>query len=70
MGTALLCAPQVESSPHRVGLLGDENLAVLGGGRPVVTIHRQKDFGDRGSRPSTAGVGHTGYLMFGRNKQM
>jgi tRNA (adenine57-N1/adenine58-N1)-methyltransferase len=24
------------------------------------------DFDDRGSRPSTAGVGHTGYLVFAR----
>jgi tRNA (adenine57-N1/adenine58-N1)-methyltransferase len=31
------------------------------------TIQRRMDFGDRGSRPSTAGVGHTGYLLFARN---
>jgi tRNA (adenine57-N1/adenine58-N1)-methyltransferase len=31
------------------------------------TIQRRMDFGDRGSRPSTAGVGHTGYLLFGRH---
>ncbi|WP_142856922.1 tRNA (adenine-N1)-methyltransferase [Salinigranum halophilum] len=31
------------------------------------TIQRRMDFGERGSRPSTAGVGHTGYLLFGRN---
>ena len=30
------------------------------------TIQRRMDFGDRGSRPSTAGVGHTGYLLFAR----
>ncbi len=30
------------------------------------TIQRRMDFGDRGSRPSTAGVGHTGYLTFAR----
>jgi tRNA (adenine57-N1/adenine58-N1)-methyltransferase len=24
------------------------------------------DFDERGSRPQTAGVGHTGYLMIGR----
>jgi len=30
------------------------------------TIQREMDFGDRGSRPSTAGVGHTGYLTFAR----
>jgi tRNA (adenine57-N1/adenine58-N1)-methyltransferase len=31
------------------------------------TIQRRMDFGERGSRPSTAGVGHTGYLLFGRH---
>lgn len=31
------------------------------------TIQREMDFEDRGSRPSTAGVGHTGYLTFARN---
>jgi tRNA (adenine57-N1/adenine58-N1)-methyltransferase len=30
------------------------------------TIQRQMDFDERGSRPSTAGVGHTGYLTFAR----
>ena len=31
------------------------------------TIQREMDFDDRGSRPSTRGVGHTGYLIFARN---
>ncbi|MBS3761310.1 methyltransferase domain-containing protein [Halodesulfurarchaeum sp.] len=30
------------------------------------TIQRRMDFDDRGSRPQTAGVGHTGYLTIGR----
>ena len=30
------------------------------------TIPREMDFGERGSRPSTAGVGHTGYLTVAR----
>ncbi|WP_418279939.1 tRNA (adenine-N1)-methyltransferase [Halorubrum sp. DTA98] len=30
------------------------------------TISREMDFSDRGSRPATAGVGHTGYLVFAR----
>ena len=30
------------------------------------TIQREMEFGERGSRPSTAGVGHTGYLTFAR----
>jgi len=32
------------------------------------TIQRRMDFDERGSRPSTAGVGHTGYLTFARNE--
>jgi tRNA (adenine57-N1/adenine58-N1)-methyltransferase len=32
------------------------------------TIQRRMDVGDRGTRPSTAGVGHTGYLTFARNE--
>ncbi|MUW14634.1 methyltransferase domain-containing protein [Halorubrum sp. CBA1125] len=32
----------------------------------VETIQREMDFSERGSRPSTAGVGHTGYLLFAR----
>ena len=31
------------------------------------TIQRRMQFDDRGSRPDTAGVGHTGYLTFARN---
>lgn len=31
------------------------------------TIQRQMDLDERGSRPATAGVGHTGYLLFARN---
>lgn len=34
--------------------------------RTFETIQRRMDFDDRGSRPSTAGVGHTGYLTFAR----
>jgi tRNA (adenine57-N1/adenine58-N1)-methyltransferase len=30
------------------------------------TLQREMEFSDRGSRPSTAGVGHTGYLTFAR----
>lgn len=33
------------------------------------TIQRAMDFDDRGSRPSTRGVGHTGYLTFARRQQ-
>jgi tRNA (adenine57-N1/adenine58-N1)-methyltransferase len=34
----------------------------------VETIQRAMDFDERGSRPSTKGVGHTGYLTFARNE--
>jgi tRNA (adenine57-N1/adenine58-N1)-methyltransferase len=40
--------------------------AGLGDVETVETIQRRMDFDDRGSRPQTAGVGHTGYLTFGR----
>jgi tRNA (adenine57-N1/adenine58-N1)-methyltransferase len=38
----------------------------LGAVRTLETIEREMDFDDRGSRPSTAGVGHTGYLTVAR----
>lgn len=41
--------------------------AGLGDVRTRETIQREMDFDERGSRPSTAPVGHTGYLTFARN---
>jgi len=35
--------------------------------RTLETIQREMEFGDRGSRPTTAGVGHTGFLTVGRH---
>ena len=50
----------------------DANLAAANAGLEDVTtmetIQREMDFDDRGSRPSTAPVGHTGYLTFGRRE--
>ncbi|AOW80498.1 tRNA (adenine57-N1/adenine58-N1)-methyltransferase [Halodesulfurarchaeum formicicum] len=40
--------------------------AGLGDVETTETIQRRMDFDDRGSRPSTKGVGHTGYLTFAR----
>jgi tRNA (adenine57-N1/adenine58-N1)-methyltransferase len=40
--------------------------AGLEGIETLETIQREMDFDERGSRPSTAGVGHTGYLTFAR----
>ena len=48
---------EVVAAAREVGL---ENIETL------ETIQRRMDFDDRGSRPSTAGVGHTGYLTFAR----
>ena len=40
--------------------------AGLTGVETIETIQREMDFDERGSRPSTRGVGHTGYLTFAR----
>jgi len=48
---------EVAAAAREAGLDGIETLE---------TIQREMDFDDRGSRPSTAGVGHTGYLTFAR----
>ena len=50
-------ARRAEEAAREVGLLGVETLE---------TIQRELHVDDRGTRPSTAGVGHTGYLTFGR----
>lgn len=36
--------------------------------RTVETIHRELDVDERGTRPTTAPVGHTGYLTFARRR--
>ena len=38
----------------------------LGDVETYETLQRRMDFDERGSRPGTAGVGHTGYLVFAR----
>lgn len=50
-------ARNVEITAREVGLTDVET---------VETIQRRMDFDDRGSRPTTKGVGHTGYLTFAR----
>jgi len=42
--------------------------AGLEGPETLETIQREMDVGDRGTRPSTRGVGHTGYLTFARRE--
>src|SRR5699024_6218692 len=55
-------APFVESARETVETAGDVGLSP----ETYETIQREMDFDDRGTRPSTAGVGHTGYLVFAR----
>jgi len=56
-------SPFVEHSREAVEAARAAGMAEI---ETLETIQRQMDFGDRGSRPSTRGVGHTGYLTFAR----
>ena len=62
-GAVAVYSPFVEAARAAVEAGRDAGLEAL---ETVETIQRQMDFDDRGSRPSTAGVGHSGYLTFGR----
>jgi tRNA (adenine57-N1/adenine58-N1)-methyltransferase len=62
-GSFAVYNPFVEQSRAVVRTARDADLVDV---RCEETIQREMDFGDRGSRPSTKGVGHTGYLVFGR----
>jgi tRNA (adenine57-N1/adenine58-N1)-methyltransferase len=64
-GYAAVYSPFVETSHEVVDAARDADLTAI---ETLETIQRTMDFGDRGSRPSTAGVGHTGYLTFARNE--
>ena len=62
-GFVAVYSPFVESAREVV-----ETLAAVGMDcETYETIQREMDFDERGTRPSTAGVGHTGYLVFARN---
>ena len=63
-GFVAVYSPFVESSHKVVETAREAELEEI---TTLETIQREMDFGDRGSRPSTAGVGHTGYLTFARN---
>ncbi|MWV64967.1 methyltransferase domain-containing protein [Halorubrum sp. JWXQ-INN 858] len=56
-------SPFVEGTREIVTAARDAGLVGI---EAIETIQREMDFSDRGSRPSTAGVGHTGYLVFAR----
>jgi tRNA (adenine57-N1/adenine58-N1)-methyltransferase len=55
--------PFVEAARECVEAARDAGLSSI---ECLETIQREMDFDDRGSRPSTAGVGHTGYLTVAR----
>ncbi|MFA1610745.1 methyltransferase domain-containing protein [Halobellus rubicundus] len=63
-GHVAVYSPFVENSREAVGAAREAGLVDI---ETLETIQREMDFGERGSRPSTAGVGHTGYLTFARN---
>jgi len=62
-GFVAVYSPFVEAARESERVARDEGLQQV---RTLETIQRRMDFDDRGSRPSTAGVGHTGYLTFAR----
>ncbi|MFB6157880.1 MAG: methyltransferase domain-containing protein [Haloferacaceae archaeon] len=56
-------SPFVESTREAVEAARGADLT---GVETFETVQRRMQFDERGSRPSTAGVGHTGYLTFAR----
>ena len=58
-------APFVESARAAHRTAAEAGLSAV---ETYETIQRRMTFDDRGSRPSTAGVGHTGYLTFARRR--
>jgi len=62
-GYVAVYAPFVESSREAVAAAREAGLVDV---ETRETIQREMDFDRRGSRPSTAGVGHTGYLTVAR----
>lgn len=63
-GFVAVYSPFVESSHEVVNTAREVGLEDI---ETLETIQREMDFSERGARPSTAGVGHTGYLTFARN---
>jgi tRNA (adenine57-N1/adenine58-N1)-methyltransferase len=62
-GFVAVYSPFVEHTRDAVEAAREADLADV---RTLETIQRPMDFDDRGSRPATGGVGHTGYLTFAR----
>ncbi|NUC73244.1 methyltransferase domain-containing protein [Haloterrigena sp. SYSU A558-1] len=63
-GFVAVYSPFIESTREVVAAAREVDLANV---RTRETIQREMQFDDRGSRPSTAPVGHTGYLTIARN---
>jgi tRNA (adenine57-N1/adenine58-N1)-methyltransferase len=63
-GYVAVYSPFIENSRKTVAAAEAAGLSDI---ETIETIQREMMFDDRGSRPSTAGVGHTGYLTFARN---
>ncbi|MFC4436746.1 MULTISPECIES: methyltransferase domain-containing protein [Natrialbaceae] len=64
-GFVAVYSPFIESTREVVETAREAGLSNV---RTRETIQREMQFDDRGSRPSTAPVGHTGYLMLARNE--
>ncbi|WP_423745948.1 methyltransferase domain-containing protein (plasmid) [Haladaptatus sp. SPP-AMP-3] len=62
-GSLGVYAPFVESARDVEAAAREANLDDV---RTIETIQREMDFDERGTRPSTSPVGHTGYLTFAR----
>lgn len=62
-GFVAVYSPFVEATRAVVDAARDAGFAEI---ESLETIQRHMDFDERGSRPTTAGVGHTGYLTFAR----
>ena len=62
-GYVAVYTPFVESARETVAAARETGLE---GVETLETVQREMQFDDRGSRPSPAGVGHTGYLTFAR----
>lgn len=62
-GVIAAYTPFVEDTREVVLAAEDAGVGVIGS---FETLQRRMDFDARGSRPTTAGVGHTGYLTFCR----
>ena len=63
-GYVAVYSPFIENSRKTVTAATAAGLSEI---ETLETIQREMTFDDRGSRPSTAGVGHTGYLTFARH---